>query len=349
MPASRLSGAWVSRPIMEIVPGIHQIRLPVPGLGDLLAVNAYLVQAGDGGLLIDTGWNTNQTYSALERQLAEIGVGLSDIKLIVITHFHPDHYGLADRLVKQSGARVALHRVEKAFIDARYLNMDRLLDQTAGLLRLHGVPESELPRLQKASLGVRQYVSPIVPDVTLEGGECIPFGDFVFEVVWTPGHSPGHICLYERQRKLLISGDHVLPLTFSNVGLHPQSGDDPLGHYLGSLGVVEALEVDLVLPAHEHVFSGLRERISEIRQHHESRRAAISQMLEEGPKSAYEVSQRIPWIVNGVTMSFADLPALDKRLAVMSTLAHLEPMCASGQAEKTGGNGAQLYSLSRPC
>lgn len=333
---------------MEIVPGIHQLRLPVPGLGDLLAVNAYLVQAEDGCLLIDTGWNTNQTYAALERQLAEIGVSPLDIRLIVITHFHPDHYGLAGRLVQHSGAKVALHRVEKAFIDARYCEMDSLLDQTAGMLRLHGVPEAELPRLQKASLGVKRYVSPIFPDVTLEGGEVIPFGAFVFQVLWTPGHSPGHICLYERERRLLVSGDHVLPFTFSNVGLHPQSGDDPLGHYLGSLKVVENLEVDRVLPAHEHVFTGLRERIGDIRQHHESRRAAISRVLEEGAKSAYEVSRRIPWIVNGVTMSFEELPALDKRLAVMSTLAHLEPLCATGQAERIDGNGTQLYSLSRP-
>ncbi len=332
---------------MEIVPGIHQLRLPVPMLGDLLAVNAYLVQGENGCLLIDTGWNTNQTFNALEKQLGEIGTSPRDISLIVITHFHPDHYGLAGRLVQLSGAKVALHRIEKAFIDARYLNMSQLLDETARLLRRHGVPESELPRLQKASLGVRQYVSPIAPDVTLEGGEDIPSGAFNFQVIWTPGHSPGHVCLYDRERKILISGDHVLPNTFPNVGLHPQSGEDPLGHYLRSLSVVEQMDVNLVLPAHEHVFTGLRDRISEVRRHHESRRAAISRVLEDGPLSAYEVSRRIPWILNGVTMSFEKLPALDKRLAVMSTLAHLEPLCAAGQAERIDGNGTQLYSLSR--
>jgi len=332
---------------MQVVPGIHQLRLPVPGLGDLLAVNAYLIEGENGCLLVDTGWNTHQTYSALERQLAEIGLTTDDVNLIVITHFHPDHYGLAGRLVETSGAKVALHGIEKAFIDARYLKMDRLLDQTANMLRFHGVPETELPRLQKASLGVRQYVAPINPDVTLDGGENITFGGFHFQVIWTPGHSPGHICLHDSEKKLLISGDHVLPSTFPNVGLHPQSGDDPLGHYLRSLDVVEALNVDLVLPAHEQVFTNLGERISEIRQHHHSRRSAISQVLENGPKTAYEVSRQIPWILNGVTKSFEELPALDKRLAVMSALAHLEPLCSSGQAERIAGDGTQLYALSR--
>ena len=87
---------------MEVVPGIHQLRLPVPMVGDLLAVNAYLVQNENGCLLIDTGWNTNQTFGALERQLSEIGLSPENIKLIVITHFHPDHYGLAGRLVNRT-------------------------------------------------------------------------------------------------------------------------------------------------------------------------------------------------------------------------------------------------------
>jgi glyoxylase-like metal-dependent hydrolase (beta-lactamase superfamily II) len=333
---------------MEIVPGIHQLKLPVPMLGDLLAVNAYLVKGDDGWLLIDTGWNTNQTFSALERQLAEIGVRPQDLRLIVITHFHPDHYGLAGRLVQLSGAGVALHLIEKAFIDARYLNMGGLLDETARLLRLHGVPEPELPRLQKASLGVRQFVSPITPDVTLQGGETISHGAFSFKVIWTAGHSPGHICLYDSERKLLISGDHVLPLTFPNVGLHPQSGENPLGNYLKSLSIVEQLDVNLVLPAHEHVFTNLKERVGEIRRHHESRRSAITEVLEDCPGSAYQVSHRIPWIVNGVTMSFAELHPLDKRLAVMSALAHLEPLCDEGEVERIDNNGTLLYNLSRP-
>jgi glyoxylase-like metal-dependent hydrolase (beta-lactamase superfamily II) len=332
---------------MEILPGIHQLKLPFPLQPEQLAVNAYLIEGDKGCLLVDTGWNTNQAFSAMERQLREIGLGFENISLILITHFHPDHYGLAGRLVQVSKAKVALHQVEKDFIDSRYMNMDGLLDQTAEILRTNGVPEKDLPRLQKASLGVRQYVSPISPEVVLQGGEIIGQGQFQFEVVWTPGHSPGHVCLLERTRKILISGDHVLPATFPNVGLHTQSGPDPLPNYLRSLKAIEELDVDLVLPAHEHVFSGLKPRIQEILLHHDERRKGIIAALSEGPQTAYEVSLKIPWIVNGLTMSFDRLQALDRRLAVMSAMAHLEPLCTEGAAEKTQRNGTIVYSLAR--
>ncbi len=330
---------------MEILPGIHQLKLPFPLQPEELAVNAYLIRGDRGCLLVDTGWNINQAYSAMERQLREIGLGFADISLILITHFHPDHYGLAGRLVQASGARVALHRIEKDFIDSRYMNMDGLLDQTADILRANGVPEKDLPRLQKASLGVRQYVAPVSPEVALEGGEVIGQGPYRFEVLWTPGHSPGHVCLLERTAKILISGDHVLPATFPNVGLHSQSGRDPLPNYLRSLQAIEALDVDLVLPAHEHVFSGLAPRIGQILRHHEERKAAILDALGAGPQTAYEVSLRIPWIVHGVTLSYDQLQALDRRLAVMSTMAHLEPLCTEGAAARAQRNGVTVYSL----
>lgn len=331
---------------MEIVPGIHQLKLPVPVPSAQLAdVNAYLIEGEKGCILVDTGWNTRQTFAALEEQLREIGVGFEDISQIIITHFHPDHYGLAGKLKELSRAKIALHQIERDFIRSRYISMDSLLAETADLLHLHGVPQEELPRLQKASLEVVKYVSPISPEITLHGGERIPLGSFNFEVVWTPGHSPGHVCLYEPKQKVLLSGDHLLPTIFPNVGLHPQSGENPLGDYLHSLQVVEQLEVDLVLPAHEHVFTGLKQRIKELYRHHEDRKAAIINVLREGAKTAYEVSFKIPWIINGVTMSFEELPALDKRLAVMSALAHLEPLCAEGQAERSSGDGTVVYSV----
>ncbi len=330
---------------MEILPGIHQLRLPFPLQPEELAVNAYLIEGDRGCLLIDTGWNINQAYSAMERQLRQIGLGFADISFILITHFHPDHYGLAGRLVQASGAKVALHRIERDFIDARYMNMDGLLDQTANILRCNGVPEKDLPRLQKASLGVRQYVAAVSPEVVLEGGEIIGQGRYRFEVLWTPGHSPGHVCLLERTARILISGDHVLPATFPNVGLHSQSGPEPLPNYLRSLKAVEGLDVDLVLPAHEHVFSGLAPRVREIVRHQDERRSAILAALGSGPQTAYEISLRIPWIVNGQTLSYGQLQALDRRLAVMSAMAHLEPLCSEGTAVSIQRDGVTVYSL----
>lgn len=333
---------------MEIVPGIHQLKLPVPIPSNQLAdVNVYLIQGEKGWMLVDTGWNTEEAFAALERQLREIEIGFEDVSRIIITHFHADHYGLTGRLKQLSGATIALHRVEKDLIDSRYINMDSLLAEIAQWLSLHGVPERKLPRLQKASLGVRKFVLPASPEIALRGGEKVAHGSFNFEVLWTPGHSPGHICLYEPVGKILLSGDHILPTIFPNVGLHPQSGDNPLGDYLHSLEAIQQLEVDLVLPAHEWVFTGLKQRIEELYRHHRERKAAIINVLKEGPKTAYEISLRIPWIINGVIMSFEELPPLDKRLAVMSALAHLEPLRVEGKAERFLQDGTMFYSAAR--
>jgi glyoxylase-like metal-dependent hydrolase (beta-lactamase superfamily II) len=333
---------------MEIVPGIHQLKLPVPIPNNQLAdVNVYLIQGENDWMLVDTGWNTEEAFDALGRQLREIGISFEDVSRIIITHFHADHYGLTGRLKQLSKATIALHQVERDLIDSRYIDMDNLLAEIAQWLRLHGVPERELPRLQKASLGVRKFVLPASPEIALKGGEKIPHGSFNFEVLWTPGHSPGHICLYEPRERILLSGDHILPTIFPNVGLHPQSGDNPLGDYLHSLEAVQQLEVDLILPAHEHVFTGLRQRVKELYRHHEERRAAIINVLKEGAKTAYEVSLKIPWIINGVTMSFEELSPLDKRLAVISALAHLEPLRAEGKAERFLQDGTMFYSTPR--
>lgn len=329
---------------MEIIPGIHQFKLPIPAPdGQLNHVNVYLIGAAGDWILVDAGWNTDEAFHTLENQLAEAGIGFKDINRIVITHFHVDHYGLAGRLKELSGAKVAMHRVEKEFIDSRYVNMDELLAEIARWLHANGVPDEELPNLQKASLAVRKFAVPVLPDIVLEGGESITAGPFSFEVLWTPGHSLGHICLYEPARKILLSGDHILPDTFSNVGLHPQSGDNPLQDYLDSLRACERLEVDLVLPAHEGVFTNLKQRIGELYRHQEERKGAILGAVKGVGSTACEISHHVSWIVNGVTLSYDELLPLDKRLAVMSTLAHLEPLRKEGRITRVLEEGIYYY------
>lgn len=329
---------------MEIIPGIHQFKLPIPAPdGQLNHVNVYLIGGDSDWILVDAGWNTSDAFNALEKQLGEVGIGFREISRIVITHFHVDHYGLAGRLKEVSGAKVAMHRVEKEFVDSRYVNMDELLAEIAQWLHVNGVPNEELPNLQKASLGVRKFAVPVLPDIVLEGGERISAGPFTFKVLWTPGHSLGHICLYEPAKKILVSGDHILPTIFSNVGLHPQSGDNPLEDYIDSLRACEQLEVDIVLPAHEGVFTDLRKRIGQLYRHQEERKEAVIRVLKVGGSTAWEISRQLPWIVNGATLSYEELLSLDKRLAVMSTLAHLEPLRKHGRVVRIMEEGIFFY------
>ena len=309
--------------MIKVIPGIYQLQIPIPETS-LEYINVYLVQGDNGYLLVDTGWNTSEAFDSLKKQLSEIGVDFKDISQIAVTHIHPDHYGLVGKLKQLSQAKFALHYLEKDLIESRYINMEGLLQQTAQWLHINGVPPDELTNLQTASVGMASFVVPTPPDITLHGGEIISTGVFSFQVLWTPGHAPGHICLYEPTRKILFAGDHILPTITPNIGLHPQSSPNPLGDYLNSLNQIKQLDVNLILPGHENPFSSLERRIEEIVQHHERRNAEILKTIETTPKTAYQIATDLTWMSAIKGVGWHSLDSWNKRLAVLETIAHLE-------------------------
>jgi glyoxylase-like metal-dependent hydrolase (beta-lactamase superfamily II) len=317
----------------EVIPGIFQLSLPLPNL-TLDHINTYLIRGDSQCLLVDTGWNTPELFDSLKEQLAEIGVQFADISQIVVTHVHADHYGMAGRLKQLSPAKIALHQIEMDLIESRYIAMEALLGQLAEWLDVNGVPDALLPELGNASLEMVQFVVPTMPDIVLHGGETIALDSFNFQVLWTPGHSPGHICLYEPQRNVLISGDHVLPRITPNIGMNPQSGPNPLGDFLNSLQTVKKLGVDLVLPGHEQPFANLNRRIGQLVRHHRERNSQILRTLDAGPKTAYQIARELTWGGDAGGMQWDSMDAWDKRMAVMETLAHLEEMRAEGRLDK---------------
>jgi len=151
---------------MEIVKGIYQIKVPMPGPG-LDHINAYLVEGTKGNLLIDTGWNTPEAFTALKQDLLTNGFQLKDITYIAVTHMHPDHYGLAGRIKQISGATVAMSEVEAAMIDQRYVNVADLLGSVTQFLEANGITKAELAELSMASMPALDFVVPVKPDVAL--------------------------------------------------------------------------------------------------------------------------------------------------------------------------------------
>jgi glyoxylase-like metal-dependent hydrolase (beta-lactamase superfamily II) len=331
---------------VEVISGFYQLRSPIPN-SPLGYINSYLVQGSKGWLLVDTGWNYSKAFDALRTQLAEIGLRFSDISQIVVTHIHPDHYGLAGRIRQLSEAKLALHQRERAFIQLGQVGAKDYSVYILQQLKSSGMPDKELPQLKGGFPQGRNFLSALAaPDIVLQGGERISTGLFDFEVVWTPGHTPGHICLYEPERKILLSGDHILPSTTPNISLHPQSEGNPLGDYLASLKGLESLRVDLVLPGHEYVFQGLKGRIEALLSHHEQRLDAILDATKDEPRTTYEVASVIPWVVEteGKVVSFEDLAFFDKWLAIGETLAHLELLRREGKMEKALRNGIVFYN-----
>ena len=209
------------------------------------------------------------------------------------------------------------------------------------MLRRHGVPELELAALRSASMPALQFVTVTLPDRVLYGGEIIHTGIYDLEIIWTPGHSPGHICLFEPKERLLFSGDHILPSITPNVSSHVHSGDNPLGDYLYALHKLRNLPVSKVLPAHEHTFTDLSGRIAEIIDHHSKREVEIQQAIQGESHNSYEIASRISWNIPG--LDWEHLPALQKRFAVTETIAHLDLMRWEGKVNKVVKDDRVLY------
>ena len=327
---------------MELFKGINQIKLPLLKVGPE-NVNVYIVEGNDGNLLIDTGWNTPEAFNALAREMKNSGFALKDITDIVITHVHPDHMGLAGKIAELTGASIAVSEIENNLLDSYYAHPETLISELIVFFMANGVPEWELKMLSEASFNIRSYVSPFKAAKLLKQGDIISMAPYEFQVMVTPGHSPGHICLYEPNKKYFFSGDHVLPEVVPNISYHPRSGEDPLGDYVKSLGALSDLEVRFVFPGHGSVFSGLGPMIDDIMRFHRERMNRIQRTMGVETRNAYEVAKAIPWIVNGEETAYDKLEPLDRRLAVLETLAHLQYLVAEKKGKRIEEGENTLY------
>ena len=308
----------------QILNGVYQLKVPIPN-SPLQATNIYLLQGDKSFTLIDTGWDSKTAFNSLNRQLAEVGVGFRDISQIIVTHAHLDHYGLTEKIKQVSDAKILMHQAEGVVLRSRYAVDKKFLDEVVIWFRLNGVPERMLAAVHGPIRGFGENAT-VQPDVLLNGDETIASGDFNLKVIWTPGHSPGHICLYEPVRKILFSGDHVLPSITPNVSLPPNAISNPLGDYLKSLLTVQKLAVELILPGHEDVFRNLSNRVDEIIHHHEKRSAEILEAMKHTEMTAYQVANLVTWMPEQGGVKHDDLAPIAKLAAVSETMAHLKVM-----------------------
>jgi len=324
----------------EIFPDLYKLRIPLP-IPSLRYLNSYLVKAKDQCLLIDTGMCNDEAFNELRRQLAEIGIQPQNLTEILVTHFHIDHVGLISRLRKLSGA--------KLLISAKETQVTRLVtskSQWGHWVHFYedaGISTEILGQMFRASPGhlySEIYEELCRPSRSLKNGDEISIGEYTFRAVWTPGHSPGHICLYEPERRLLIAGDHILLTITPHVTQWREKGN-PLAEYLTSLEKVGKLDVDVVLPGHGELFTDHRKRIKELEDHHRLRVMEILSELRTQRLTAYQIASRIHWDVN--FLSWDRFPAFQKFLAVGETLAHLKFLEEQNQVRKVKQGRALLY------
>ena len=338
--------AWdrkVLPPVEQVRPGLWSIPVPLPD-SPLRYVLVYALELTGGGVaLVDAGWDTDEAWAALSGGLTTAGGSISDVRAVLVTHIHPDHYGLAGRVREASGAWIGLHPADAVMLDSRYGNSDQLVADMFGLLAESGVPEDRLPDLAFASMAMKTMVTRAEPDVLFEDAEEIELPGWSLRTIWTPGHSPGHVCFYNEERKLLLSGDHVLPRITPNISAYAQHAPNPLGDYLESLLKVQNLGTDEVLPGHEYRFSDLPSRLEEISAHHAERLEEIEQVLTAEPgATAWEITVRLHW-----SRPWDQIEPLMQRQANGETLAHCILLGLHGRIRREGTEPAR-YFVDRP-
>jgi len=300
----------------EILPNTYRIEIPLPE-NPLKAVNSYLIKGQERFLIIDTGMNREECMREMLSCLGKLGVDLDKTDFF-ITHLHADHLGLVANLATDT-SKVYFNELEASIVNSEW-SEDRWW-QFDAILKSHGFPESELEKAIKSHPGRRYRLKHHVDFCILKEGDTIDIGDYSFRCIETPGHSPGHMCLYEANKKILISGDHILSSITPNITFWPEM-ENPLKEYLASLEKVYPLDVNLVLPGHRSIFSNHKKRIRELQKHHQNRLKEVLSALEEGEKTAFQIAPWISWDVNyGAWELF---PPPQKWFAVGETIAHLK-------------------------
>jgi glyoxylase-like metal-dependent hydrolase (beta-lactamase superfamily II) len=305
------------QPASDLGDGIAQIRLPMTG-NPLRYINGYLIDDDGGFTLVDCGWKADDVLAALHEGLHALGHKLSDVRRVVITHHHFDHYGLAATLLRAGVPELLMHELdwERARVfAASHAENDRAAD--AWLTRNGFTPED----LEEGFAGRWEVIEPT--RLVADGERIGRLG-----AMWTPGHSPGHLCLADTHSERMLTGDHVLDPITPHIGLWREREGDPLGDYLASLTKVRGHGDRGALPAHGEPFPDLDRRVDELIAHTAARDAQIVDALAAGTADAGEIAARLPWTRRN--RSFADLGQFHQQFAVSETIAHLQHLYTRG-------------------
>lgn len=304
-------------PVEEMRPGLWSIPVPIPD-NPLHYVVVYALESAGGLVLLDAGWDAPESLRSLEAGMGLIGAVLADVRAMLVTHVHPDHYGLAGHVREVSGAWIGLHPADAAMIHDRYQDPTPLLADMEHWLRGADAPDDEIESLRDSSLEVLRYVRVAKPDVLIEDGDRLKVEGWKLVAVHTPGHTPGHLCFYDERAATLFTGDHVLPRITPNVAFHPQSDPDPLGDFLVSLDRLRCYGDIVAYPAHEWRFEGLQNRITELIDHHLERLERIEERVQDGAETVWEVASSLTW-----SRDWDRVRGFMRRAALGETWAHL--------------------------
>jgi glyoxylase-like metal-dependent hydrolase (beta-lactamase superfamily II) len=323
--------------VQEILDNLYKIEIPLLG-NPLKSINSYVIKGEERNLIIDTGMNQEECKRTMESGLKELGVDIERTDFF-ITHLHTDHLGLALRMATDNST-VYFNQSDAARIKSSFI----LEDLMVNFARLNGFPEDELKTVPFTHPGFKFRSRESSEFQILREGDLIRIGDYRFRCVETPGHTWGHMCLYEPDRKIFVAGDHILSEITPNIQLLSDDWN-PLKEYLASLEKVYQLDIELVLPSHKGLIRDYRERIRELEGHHRKRLSEIVSILEEGEKSAFQIASQMSWDIDYDSWDLFPVP--QKWFATGEAISHLRYLEEEGIVWRGMKDQRRDYSLNK--
>jgi glyoxylase-like metal-dependent hydrolase (beta-lactamase superfamily II) len=320
----------------RVLPGLWRLRLPLPWPG-VPHCNAWAIASGSGVVLIDTGMHQPDSMAQLERALEQVNLRLEHVRLVACTHAHSDHWGQAAPIRERAGCEFWMHpNHEHAFRTAE--DPELALARRIEVGRQSGVPPDALGRYADRARALPSGIASVIePDRDLVEGVALETDLGVWTVVQTPGHAPSHVCLFQRERRLLISGDHLL----GRISLYYDYGwsPDPVGEFLRSLDIVDALDARLALSGHGRPFVDVHGHVEGNRSLVAERLEAVAAALVDGPRTAVQIS---PGVYG------EPLTEYNASWLLSQTLCYLRHLELLGRVRHEPDGGAELWALTEP-
>lgn len=318
----------------EILPNLFRNKIPLPD-SPLKYLNSYIIRDSERSLIVDTGLNHKSCLDAVRRGLNALGINLSKSD-IFITHRHIDHFGLVSKLLADS-TRIFMGRQDKVLLEAW-----KGIGTIADYARLNGFPEKEIKAVFDKHPASQFDLAWVRQTKTLDDGDPITIGAYHFKCVATPGHTIGHTCLYEPDKKILLAGDHILMDISPNIVCW-SDGENPLAQFLASLDKVQKLQVDLVLPGHRRLIDSPKDRIAELKKHHAARLEEVLSLLNTSSMNAFQIASNMTWDI--VSENWDQFPATQKWFATGEAISHLRYLEKAGRIMRRTGKKTIKFEI----